>query len=87
MKRKGIKSGTDDYITHLMHDTRLNALRVKFGYAITCHKAQGGEWNEIFLYLDNKIHGIPKPGIYQWMYTAVTRAKNTLHVVNDWFIK
>lgn len=53
----------------------------------TCHKAQGGEWNEIFLYLDNKIHGIPKPGIYQWMYTAVTRAKNTLHVVNDWFIK
>jgi len=47
----------------------------------------GGEWNEIFLYLDNKIHGIKKPGIYQWLYTSVTRAKENLNVVNDWFIK
>ena len=71
----------------MLTDPYLNAIKAVYGYALTCHKAQGGEWNEVFLYLDNKIHGIPKPGIYQWLYTAVTRTKENLHIVNDWFIK
>jgi ATP-dependent exoDNAse (exonuclease V) alpha subunit len=87
MKDKGIPQKSQSFRDNMMDDPYLNALKAVYGYALTCHKAQGGEWNEIFLYLDNKIHGLPKPGIYQWMYTAVTRAKNTLHVVNDWFIK
>lgn len=87
MKEKGIFQKSKTFRDNMMYDPYLNALKAVYGYALTCHKSQGGEWNEIFLYLDNKIHGIPKPGIYQWMYTAVTRAKNTLHVVNDWFIK
>lgn len=87
MKENGIPQKSQSFRDNMMDDPYLNALKAVYGYALTCHKAQGGEWNEIFLYLDNKIHGIPKPGIYQWMYTAVTRAKNTLHVVNDWFIK
>jgi len=87
MRDKGIQQGTKEFNENMLRDPYLNALKTVYGYALTCHKSQGGEWEEVFLYLDNKIHGIPKPGIYQWMYTAVTRAKETLHVVNDWFIK
>jgi len=87
LKEQGILQKDLAFRDRMMTDPYLNALKSVYGYAITCHKSQGGEWNEVFLYLDNKIHGIPKPGIYQWIYTAVTRAKETLHVVNDWFIK
>jgi len=87
MKEKGIKQIDQAFKDKMLTDPYLNALKAVYGYALTCHKSQGGEWNEVFLYLDNKIHGIPKPGIYQWLYTAVTRAKETLHIVNDWFIK
>jgi hypothetical protein len=87
MKEKGIKQKDQAFKDKMLTDPYLNALKAVYGYALTCHKSQGGEWNEVYLYLDNKIHGIPKPGIYQWLYTAVTRAKETLHVVNDWYIK
>ena len=71
----------------MLTDPYLNALKSVYGYALTCHKSQGGEWDNIYLYLDNKIQGKPKPEVYQWMYTAVTRAKKKLHIVDDWFIK
>ena len=87
MKEKGIKQKDQTFKDKMLTDPYLNALKAVYGYALTCHKSQGGEWDEVFLYLDNKIHGIPKPAIYQWLYTAVTRAKKTLHIVNDWFIK
>jgi len=87
MKEIGINQKDRAFKDNMMKDPYLNALKAVYGYALTCHKSQGGEWSEVYLYLDNKIHGIPKPGIYQWWYTAVTRAKENLHVVNDWFIK
>jgi ATP-dependent exoDNAse (exonuclease V) alpha subunit len=87
MQKKGIMQKDKKFKENMLTDAYLNALKAVYGYAITCHKSQGGEWEEVFLYLDNKIHGIPKPGIYQWWYTAITRAKNNLHIVNDWFIK
>ena len=87
MKEKGIRQKDQSFKDRMLTDPYLNALKVVYGYALTCHKSQGGEWNEVFLYLDNKIQGIPKPGIYQWLYTAVTRAIKTLHIVDDWFIK
>jgi ATP-dependent exoDNAse (exonuclease V) alpha subunit len=87
MREKGINQKSKEFKDNMLKDPYLNALKCVYGYALTCHKAQGGEWNEVFLYLDNKIHGIRKPGIYQWFYTAVTRAKENLHLVNDWFIK
>lgn len=87
MRDKGINQKDRAFKDNMLKDPYLNALKAVYGYALTCHKAQGGEWNDVFLYLDNKIHGIKKPGIYQWLYTAVTRAKENLHVVNDWFIK
>jgi len=87
MREKGIHQKDSAFTENMLKDPYINALKAVYGYALTCHKAQGGEWNEIFLYLDNKIHGIKKPGIYQWLYTSVTRAKENLNVVNDWFIK
>jgi ATP-dependent exoDNAse (exonuclease V) alpha subunit len=86
MQKKGIKQKDKKFKENMLTDAYLNALKAVFGNAITCHKSQGGEWEEVFLYLDNKIHGLPKPGIYQWWYTAITRAKNNLHIVDDWFI-
>ena len=86
MKEIGIKQKDPAFSERMRTDPYLNALRAVYGYAITCHKSQGGEWDEVYLYLDNKIHGIPKPHIYRWMYTAVTRATDILHVVDDWFI-
>ncbi len=87
MRDNGMKQSSKEFKDSMMKDPYLNALKAVYGYALTCHKSQGGEWDDVFLYLDNKIHGIPKPGIYQWLYTAVTRAKENLYLVNDWFIK
>ncbi|WP_299116506.1 ATP-dependent RecD-like DNA helicase [uncultured Winogradskyella sp.] len=57
-----------------------NALQVKFSYAITCHKSQGGQWNTIFVeqpYLPNG----PDRDYIRWLYTAVTRAKEKLYLI------
>jgi ATP-dependent exoDNAse (exonuclease V) alpha subunit len=87
MKQEGIRQKSKEFKEKMLTDKYLNALRAVYGYALTCHKSQGGDWDEVFLFLNNKIHGIPKPEIYQWWYTAVTRARKTLHVINDWFIE
>lgn len=86
MKQHGLKQKDPAFKDAMMKDPYLNALRAVYGYAITCHKSQGGEWEEVYLYTDNKIQGIPRPGFYQWWYTAVTRARKNLYVVNDWYI-
>ncbi|KJD36193.1 ATP-dependent endonuclease [Tamlana sedimentorum] len=64
-----------------------NALQVKFSYAITCHKSQGGQWNTVFIeqpYLPNG----PDKDYMRWLYTAVTRAKEKLYLIgfkNEFF--
>ncbi|MBB4037790.1 exodeoxyribonuclease-5 [Dysgonomonas hofstadii] len=63
-------------------DPFYNALQVKFAYAVTCHKAQGGEWRNVFLdlgYISEEHLGI---NFYRWLYTAITRASNKLYLVN-----
>ena len=58
----------------------LNALQVKFSYAITCHKSQGGQWHTVFVeqpYLPNGID----IDYLRWLYTAVTRAKEKLFLI------
>ncbi len=58
-----------------------NALQVKYGYALTCHKAQGGEWQNVFL--DFSTFGSRNTEDYlRWAYTAVTRGKETLYAIN-----
>lgn len=64
-----------------------NALQVKFSYAITCHKSQGGQWNTVFVEQPYLKNGIDKEYL-RWLYTAVTRAKKKLYLLgfpNDFF--
>lgn len=86
MKAKGIKQRTDMFNKMMMIDPYLNALRTVFGYALTCHKAQGGEWEHVYLDIPRYLPGIEKPYVYQWIYTAMTRASKELYVVNDFWI-
>lgn len=66
-----------------------NGLQVKFSYAITCHKSQGGQWNTVFVeqpYLPNG----PDKEYLRWLYTAVTRAKEKLYLIgfkSDFFLE
>lgn len=57
-----------------------NALQVKFSYAITCHKSQGGQWNTVFIEQPYLPDGINRDYI-RWLYTAMTRAKNKLYLI------
>lgn len=57
-----------------------NALQVKFSYAITCHKSQGGQWNTVFVEQPYLPNGIDKEYL-RWLYTAVTRAKDKLYLI------
>ena len=59
-----------------------NALQVKYGYAITCHKAQGGEWKRVFIDQGYVGEDMISPDYYRWLYTAFTRASEKLHLVN-----
>ena len=63
-------------------DPFYNAVQVKFAYAVTCHKAQGGEWANVFLdlgYISQEHLGV---NFYRWLYTAITRASSKLYLVN-----
>lgn len=74
------KVGSEEFKMALRSDPYYNALRVKYGYAITCHKAQGGEWGKVFVDYSGRI------GLYddalRWSYTATTRAVKTLYAIN-----
>lgn len=63
----------------LLGDTYFNALRVAFGYVVTCHKAQGGEWREVFI---NCNAGMNKKEYTRWLYTAITRAKDRVYLLD-----
>ena len=66
----------------LKQDTYLNALQVKFGYAITCHKAQGGQWQHVFIDQGYITEQTLSPQYYHWLYTAFTRATKHLYLIN-----
>ncbi len=57
-----------------------NALQVKFSYAITCHKSQGGQWNTVFIEQPYLPNGVDRDYI-RWLYTAITRAKDKLYLI------
>ena len=59
-----------------------NALQVKYGYAVTCHKAQGGEWKRVFIDQGYITEDMISPDYYRWLYTAFTRASEKLYLVN-----
>jgi exodeoxyribonuclease V len=66
----------------LRKDPWLNALQIKYGYAFTCHKAQGGQWKHVFIdqgYVTEDRLGLD---YYRWLYTALTRATERVYLVN-----
>lgn len=86
VRQKGIRPNTEAYKKAMMEDSYLNCLRATYGYAVTCHKAQGGEWNNTFLFLDKGMFIMKPTELCRWWYTAVTRTKNKLHLADDWWI-
>ena len=59
-----------------------NALQVKFAYAVTCHKAQGGQWKKVFIDPGQIVEEQLNSDFYRWLYTALTRATETAFLVN-----
>jgi ATP-dependent exoDNAse (exonuclease V) alpha subunit len=57
-----------------------NSLQVKFSYAVTCHKSQGGQWSTVFIEQPYLPNGIDVDYV-RWLYTAITRAKDKLYLI------
>jgi exodeoxyribonuclease-5 len=66
----------------IRNDPYFNALQVKFAYAITCHKAQGGQWKAVFVDQGYFVKDMLNIEYLRWMYTAITRASERLYLVN-----
>ncbi len=80
MRNPHLKQGTQAFADALMTDVYYNAIRAKYGYAVTGHKCQGGEWGKVFVdYTDRT--GLNDDSL-RWAYTATTRAQKTLYVTN-----
>ena len=58
-----------------------NALQIRFAYAITCHKAQGGQWKRVFIDPSNIPTEERDTSYYRWLYTAITRARETIYLL------
>lgn len=68
-------------VAALRRDPYWTALHVKYAYAVTCHKAQGGQWSDVFIdlsYIPDDALGM---SLYRWFYTAVTRARKRLYLI------
>ena len=71
-----------DRIKKIKEDRYYNALQVKFAYAVTCHKAQGGQWAHIYLDQGYMTDDMLTTDYIHWLYTAFTRATEKLYLVN-----
>ena len=69
-------------IKKLKSDRYYNALQIKFSYAVTCHKAQGGQWAHVYLDQGYMTDDMLTPDYIHWLYTAFTRATEKLYLVN-----
>lgn len=90
-----LKKGTEEFKDAIINDKYFNCILLKYGYAVTCHKAQGGEWESAFVFWDRGTQanfnfyeseqnrsGKTNPDFYRWAYTAVTRASKKLFCIN-----
>lgn len=90
-----LKKGTEEFKEAIINDQFFNCLLLKYGYAVTCHKAQGGEWANAFVFWDRGTRdnfnfyesehdrsGKTNSEFYRWAYTAVTRASKKLFCIN-----
>jgi energy-coupling factor transporter ATP-binding protein EcfA2 len=94
-RNTGLKPKTDEFKEAILNDEYFNCLKVKYGYAVTCHKAQGGEWDYVFTVWDHNNRenfncykepqiraGKSNEQFYRWAYTAITRASKQLFAIN-----
>ncbi len=92
IKNPKLKQGTPEFTEAIKNDPYFNCILIKYGYAITCHKAQGGEWKHVFVVWDyNKqknlgdfienpiIEGKSSASFFRWAYTAATRTSKFLY--------
>lgn len=90
-----LKKGTEEFKEAIKNDKYFNCLQLKYGYAVTCHKAQGGEWDNAIVFWDKGVQkdfnflngthdrrGKSNEDFYRWAYTAVTRASEKLICIN-----
>jgi len=82
IRNPNLKSGTKEFKDAIRSDVYFNALRIKFGYAVTCHKAQGGEWANTFLNCKTSM-GYFNSSYFRWLYTGITRAKENLYTLDE----
>ena len=75
-----IKRYSKEFKEMMISDPFMNAMRCKYGYAITCHKAQGGEWNKVFVDYSGRVSLHKDP--LRWCYTATTRGIETCFAIN-----
>ncbi len=66
----------------LREDIYYNALQVKYSYAVTCHKAQGGQWKHVYIDQGYLTDDMLSPDYFRWLYTALTRATERVYLVN-----
>lgn len=82
-KEKGLHSykiGSEEFKNALKSDPFFNALKIKYGYSITCHKSQGGEWEKVFVDYSGRVSLKTEP--LKWCYTATTRARESVICLN-----
>ena len=71
-----------DRIDKVRHDAHFNAVQIKYAYAVTCHKAQGGQWAHVYVDQGYMTDDMVTPDYIHWLYTAFTRATDKLYLVN-----
>ena len=71
-----------DRLKAVKEDPFFNALQIKYAYAVTCHKAQGGQWQRVFIDQGYITDEQLSPDYFRWLYTALTRATETVYLVN-----
>lgn len=80
-RHPGLRPKSAQFALALMQDPWFNALQVKYGYAMTAHKAQGGEWDTGIVFFEPG-QGTTNENFFRWSYTAITRAKRQLFTIS-----
>lgn len=86
IRNSDLPRGSLEFKDTLRSDPYFNALRLKFGYAITCHKAQGSEWNNVFVKCKTNQNQL-SAAYFRWFYTAITRTAQRLWLLDPPDIK
>ena len=74
--------GKKERMKKMKEDIHLNALQIKYAYAVTCHKAQGGGWAHVYIDQGYVTEEMLSEDYFRWLYTALTRATEKVYLIN-----